>query len=172
MVAARLGTLVLLLGTAACSSGPPNVYPLEQPEAVALLASVKSKPSGSAPFGQLVLRTTKKGADTVVWDATDSRSRYRCELAVTPLDETGSRVDLLCDGSFPGAGASEGIALAALRKRAIELVDATLENRPFDAQLAQGATASGWPENLIDHGTQADAAGQAVDMYKAARTAQ
>lgn len=172
MKAPRLGSLFLVLGLAACSSEQPNVYALPQADAVARLAAVTVKPSGSAAFGEMALRASKKGTDAIVWDASGNRNKYRCDLVVAPADKGGSRVGISCDGSFPAAGAGAGLVKNALRNRAIELVDATLEDRPFDPQLAEGATARGWPENGADFGSVADAAKQAVEMHEAARAAQ
>jgi len=53
-----------------------------------------------------------------------------------------------------------------IRNRVIELVDATLNDRPFDPQKADGATAAFWPEDVIDHGNLGTAAAMALEMER------
>jgi hypothetical protein len=171
MQQARLGIVVLLLGTAACSAiySPPNVYPMSQAEVVDKLARLDVEPSGTGPFGRLEFNASRQGSDTVIWTATGSHARRRCEIHVAPVDAASSRVDISCGGGSASAGAAAGLELGATRKSAIELIDATLEGRPYDFRLAQGSTAWSWPEDKVDHGSYADAVGTAVAMDRAAR---
>ena len=50
------------------------------------------------------------------------------------------------------------------RTAVIEQVDSTLKNRPFDVELAQGATAYRWPEDTVHHADLNESIGNAVKM--------
>jgi hypothetical protein len=53
------------------------------------------------------------------------------------------------------------------RVRVIELVDATLRDRPFDPKkAADGSTAAFWPRDVIDHGTIGTAAAKALELER------
>ena len=53
-----------------------------------------------------------------------------------------------------------------IRNHVIELVDATLKDRAFDPQKADGATAAFWPKDVVDHGNLATAAAKALEMNR------
>jgi hypothetical protein len=157
----------LLFATAGCLFGEPNVYSMPAAEAYRRLASVRIEPSGSGPFGMLETIVTRSPPHRVTWTGTQSgggMGGYRCGLTVTPVDDASSRVDVSCNGGGAGSGAAAGLESNLIRKRVIEQVDATLTGRDFDPRRANGATAAGWPADVVDHGTLGDAVNTAREM--------
>jgi hypothetical protein len=73
-------------------------------------------------------------------------------------------MDVSCRGGGASDGAAAGLVVKMIRNRVIELVDATLKDRPFDPKKADGATADFWPKDVIDHGNLATAAAKALEM--------
>jgi hypothetical protein len=146
MKIARIGSLCLLLATTACLYTEPNVYAMDSLDVVSRLARVKVEPSNNGPFGRLDFSARRQGSRKVIWTATGSHAHRRCEIEVTPVEPGSSRVDINCRGASPSSGVVAGLETSYTRKRAIELIDATLRGREYDPRLAQGSTAWGWPD--------------------------
>ena len=142
MMAAPLAALAL----ASCLTGEPNVYALPSDQVLDRLAQVQVEPSGQGPFGRLDFSASRLPPDRVVWSASGAHAVRRCELTVTPVDEGSSRVDVTCGGGGPSSGLATRMENNLTRKAVIELIDSTLEGRPYDPRLARGATAAGWPK--------------------------
>ena len=70
-------------------------------------------------------------------------------------------------GAGAGAGAAAGMLMAMKRKALIEHIDATLDKRPYEFKLAQGSTASGWPQDARQaDGSLGAAMGGALKMER------
>jgi hypothetical protein len=144
--------------------GKPNVYKMPVARAYQKLMAVTIKPSGNGPFYRLDTDTAGNRNKSVEWTAKGSHARHFCVASLTPLEAEQTRVDVSCKGSSPSDGAAAGLVVKMIRKRVIELVDATLKDRPFDPQKADGSTAAFWPDDVIDHGNMATAAARALEM--------
>jgi hypothetical protein len=140
--------------------GRPNVYKLPVARAYQKLIAVAIEPSGNGPFFRLRTETSGKPNESVEWTAKGS---HRCVVSLTPLEAERTRIDVSCKGRD---GAAAGLQTKMIRKRVIELVDATLKDRPFDPQKADGATAAFWPADVVDHGNLATAAAEALEMAR------
>ena len=165
------GTRVLILCAAAVSLagcdalfGKPNVYKMPVPRAYQKLMAASIKPSGNGPFYRLETQTAGNRNQSVEWTAKGSHAAHKCVASLTSLEAEQTRVDVSCKGNSPSDGAAAGLVVKMIRKRVIELVDATLKDRPFDPQKADGATAYSWPDDVIDHGNLATAAAKAIEM--------
>jgi hypothetical protein len=157
------GTAVLL---AACGNG--NVYDMPVADAYAKLANLRVEPSNTGPFGRLHTTTTGSGR-TVTWSASGTFAAHRCVATLSPVETARTRIDLTCGGASPSSGAAAGLEINQVRKAVIELIDAKLTGRPYDPRRAQGATASSWPADVVDHGNLQDAAAKALEMDREAR---
>ena len=111
-------------------SGPANVYKLPVARAYQKLMAVDIKPSGNGPFYRLDIQTTGKRNELVEWTLKGNSVPY-CVASLKSLDADRTRIDLSCKR---GEGAIAGIQAKLTRNRVIELVDATLKDRPFDSQ--------------------------------------
>jgi hypothetical protein len=130
------------------------------------LMAVTIEPSGNGPFVRLETETSGKRNESVEWIATGSHASLRCIASLTPLEAERTRIDVSCNGRSAAAGAMVGLLMKMIRNRVIELVDATLKDRPFDPQKADGATAAFWPADVIDHGNLGTAAAKALEMER------
>jgi hypothetical protein len=157
---------VLLAATvslAGCDAlyGKPNVYKLPVARAYQKLMAVVIKPSGTGPFGRMNIETSGKRNQSVDWTI-KGQTGHVCGAILTALDAEQTRIDISCAG---GEGAESGLLAKMMRKGVIELVDATLKDRPFDPKkAADGATAAFWPADVIDHGNLGTAAAKALAM--------
>ena len=116
----------------------------------------------SPVFGRLAIETKGKKYELVEWT---SRFGSLCNASLKPQGAEKTRVDVSCNDY--GEGAAAGIATTLRRNRLIELVDATLRDRPYDPKKAEdGHMAARWPKDVIDHGTLATAAGKALEMER------
>jgi hypothetical protein len=142
--------------------GKPNVYKMPVARAYHKLMNVDITPSGKGPFGRLDIATTGERNKLVEWTVKGS-PQYLCAASVKPQDAEQTLVAISCNAR--GDGAESGIAAKMMRKRVIELVDATLKDRPFDPKKAsEGTTAAFWPDDVIDHGNFGTAAAKALEM--------
>ena len=144
--------------------GTPNVYKLPVARAYQKLMAVTIKPSGNGPFYRLETESSGKRNQSVEWTAKGSHAGFRCVASLTPLEAERTRMDVSCQGGGASDGAAAGLVVKMIRNRVIELVDATLKDRPFDPKKADGATADFWPKDVIDHGNSATAAAKALEM--------
>jgi hypothetical protein len=120
-------------------------------------------PSGKGPFGRLDIETTGERNKVVEWTVRASRAQPVCAATLKPHEAEQTRIDISCNAL--GDGAESGLAAKMIRNRVIELVDATLKDRPFDPKKASdGATAAFWPKDVIDHGNLGTAAAKALAM--------
>ena len=156
------------LSLAGCDElfGKPNVYKLPVARVHEKLMAAVIKPSGSGPFGRLEIETSGRRYVSVEWAAKGSRTGNLCSASLKPLEAEKTLVDISCKDGGPSTGAAAGLFANMIRARVIELVDATLKDRPFDPQKALGATASSWPADVIDHGNMATAATKALEMQR------
>jgi hypothetical protein len=112
-------------------------------------------------FGRQTIEITGKKYELVEWTTKGFGSL--CNASLKPQGADKTRVDISCKDY--GEGAAAGIATTMRRNRLIELVDATLRDRPYDPKKAQdGHMAARWPKDVIDHGTLGTAAGKALEM--------
>ena len=156
------------LSLAGCDElfGKPNVYKLPVARVHEKLMAAVIKPSGSGPFGRLEVETSGRRYVSVEWALKGSRTGNLCSASLKPLEAEQTLVDISCKDGGPSEGAAAGLYAIMIRARVIELVDATLKDRPFDPQKATGATASSWPADVIDHGNMATAATKALEMER------
>ena len=114
----------------------------------------------------LETETSGKRNESVECAAKGSHASLRCVVSLTPLEAERTRIDVSCKGGAAGAGAAAGLLVNMIRNRVIELVDATLKDRAFDPQKADGETAFFWPKDVVDHGNLATAAAKALEMNR------
>lgn len=137
-----IGICVLGLLTTACGQG--NLYPLPADQAYAKLVEAKIVPSGQGPFGRRPISVSGDGTSTVRWSIAEVGIKM-CEANIAAEGADKSRITAFCSGG--GEGAAAGMMQNMNRSALIEHIDATLRGREYNPQLAQGATASGWPKD-------------------------
>jgi hypothetical protein len=139
-----------------------NVYKLPVARAYQKLMAVDIKPSGTGPFYRLDIQTTGKRNELVEWAIKGHNAPY-CVASLKSLDAERTRVDLSCKR---GEGAIAGMQAKLTRNRVIELVDATLKDRPFDSKSADlAAVAASWPEDpATKDANLGTAAAEALEM--------
>ncbi len=156
-----------VLGYAWFGRGEANVYAMTPAEVYAALRAAPVEPGGQGVFGRLDTGVSGNGDNAVYWNASGAHAGIRCEANITPEGADKSRLTAYCGGGAAGSGAAAGMLMAMKRKALIEHIDATLEKRPFDAKLAQGSTASGWPSDARQaDGSLGTAMGEAVKMER------
>ncbi len=149
------------------SRAEANVYPMTADQAYAKLTTTQIEPSGQGPFGRLDTSVSGDGTSVVRWAATGAHASINCEANITPEGSSQSRITAHCGGSSPSSGAASGMLMAMNRKALIEHIDSTLRGRPYDFKLAQGATASQWPDDPRQpDGSFGTAAAQALEMER------
>ncbi|MBF9152731.1 hypothetical protein [Novosphingobium jiangmenense] len=161
MKRARLILGVALAGLLAGCAAEPDEYPLSRKQAYDKLLSARIESSGDGPFFRLRTTITGNGGSEVTYDALGDMAHRICHMHLTELEPERTKVKVTCEGGGAGEGAAAGMAHNMIRNRVIELVDATLKDRPFDPELAGGATAYRWPGDGVD-GSFAGAAGKAL----------
>ena len=145
---------------------PADDYVMPVQNAYAKLSSVKITPSSKdGMMFSLKTDVTGNGSDKVVWSAGGSMASFRCELGLAPVEKKPDQthVTVNCNGGSASDGAAAGMVHNMMRNRVIEMVDATLNDRPFDAYRAKGETASRWPGDGVD-GSLGTAVGEALKM--------
>jgi len=164
---AIIGGLALAAALPGCQfRHAADVYAMPVSEAYAKLIKVDFGPLSE---GEKALRTKKtasgNGRDQVVWQQGGDIAAFACKLDLAPLpdDTAQTKVTVTCGGGGAGSGAAAGMLHNLLRNEYIERVDATLTGRPYDKQLAQGATAYRWPGDGVD-GSLAKATNDALKM--------
>lgn len=145
---------------------PADVYAMPIQEAYAKLVAVDF---GEMSDGEKTLDTKKtasgNGTNQVTWVHRGDMAHYECVMGLRPLadDAEKTHVTVTCSGGGAGNGAAAGMAHKYFRNSIIERVDATLTGRPYDKELARGATAYRWPGDGVD-GSLATATGGALKM--------
>lgn len=127
--------------------GDANVYAMAPPEVYQALRSAPVEKGNGAVFGKLDTSVSGNGDSVIYWNASGSHAAIHCEATITPEGTDQSRLTAFCGGGGASDGAAAGMVSGMKRKALIEHIDATLGKRPFDAHLAQGSTASGWPSD-------------------------
>lgn len=123
-----------------------NVYAMTPQQAYDKLVAAQITPSQTSPFIMLNTSVDGDGSSTVRWHAGGTFAAVECEANLAPEGTDKTMVTTHCGGTA-GDGASNGMALGMMRNRLIEHIDATLEGRSFDPNLAMGATAGTWPDD-------------------------
>ena len=101
----------------------------------------------------------------IYWNASGSHAAIHCEATITAEGTDQSRLTAFCGGGGAGNGAAGGMFSAMNRKALIEHIDATLDKRAYDARLAMGSTAAGWPSDARQaDGSLGTAMGDALKM--------
>ena len=152
MKRAYLFTPLIALGVSSCGLTEPNVYPLAADDVLARIGAIRIESEPRGPFGTQEISHGRPAIDRISWIGRSSHSGVRCDVTVAPVDETSSRVDIACNSRGAGGGVSSPMEVSQTRKALIELIDSTLEGRPYDRQLARGATAAGWPKHTLKSG--------------------
>ena len=137
LAAAFLG----VLGYAWFGRGDANVYAMAPTEVYQVLRSAPVEKGNGAVFGKLDTSVSGNGESKIYWNG------GQCEAEITPEGTDKSRIMAFCNGGSASDGAAAGMVSGMRRKALIEHIDATLYKRPYDAHLAQGSTASGWPSD-------------------------
>ncbi len=163
-----------IIGYAWFGRGEGNVYAMTPAEVYATLRAAKVEKGNGAPFGNLETTVSGNGENVVYWNASGSHAMRHCEANIAPEGAEKSRLTAFCGGGGAGEGAAAGMVSGMARRALIEHIDAALEKRPFDVQLAQGSTASGWPSDARQaDGSYGSAVGDALkmerEMHKMAR---
>lgn len=141
-----------------------NIYAVTPQQAYDKLVAAQITPSQTSPFIMLNTSVDGDGSSTVRWHAGGTFAAVECEANLAPEGTDKTRVTTHCGGTA-GDGASNGMALGMMRNRLIEHIDATLEGRAFDPNLAMGATAGTWPDDPRQaDASLATAAGDALKM--------
>jgi hypothetical protein len=140
-----------------------DLYKMPVARAYHKLLNAAITPGGKGPFGRLNIETTGERNKLVEWTIKGSRAEPLCTASLKAQDAEQTRIAISCKPFGDGAGS--GIAANLTRIRVIELVDATLKDRPYDPRKADdGSTAASWPKDVIDHGTLGTAAAKALEM--------
>lgn len=154
-----------IMGYAWVGRGEANVYEMTPAEAYAALRAAPVEPGNDGVFGRLDTSVSGNGDNAIYWNASGSHAAIRCEANITPEGTDKSRLTAFCGGGGLSDGAALGMVQGLHRKKLIEHIDAVLDKRPYDGQLAQGSTASGWPSDARQaDGSLAAATGQALAM--------
>lgn len=161
-----LAVCVAALPLAGCDafSSQANVYKLPAARVYQKLMAAEIKPSGTGPFGRMEMQTTGKRNEVVEWNVKGS-GKPICVTTLKSLDAERTRVDMSC---AMGEGAIAGLQAKLIRSRAIEFVDATLKDRPFDHEKASvGSVAASWPADpATKDANLGSAAAEALEMNR------
>ena len=128
-----------VIGFAWFGRGEANVYAMAPAEAYAKLRATPIQNDGKSAFGRRDYAISGDGESKIYWNG------GQCEAEITPEGADKSRIMAFCNGGSMSDGAAAGMVSGMQRRALIEHIDAALTGRPFDVQLAQGSTASGWP---------------------------
>lgn len=156
------------LSLAGCEamSGQANVYKLPVARTYQTLMAAEIKPSGTGPFGRMEMQVTGKRNELVEWTVKGS-SVALCVASLKSVDAERTRIDLSCK---MGEGAIAGLQAKLIRNRAIEHVDATLKDRPFDPKSAEiAAVVASWPADpALKNANLGTAAAEALEAHREA----
>ncbi len=165
---------ILMLGAVAVAGGTfyfsspyraVDVYPVTPEEAYQRLRAVKPQPAGDGPFYRTEVVTSGTPNTQVRWTGSGSHSAIRCSVDILPEGEGSTRLAVSCGGNSPSSGAAASMGTGLIRKRVIEMVDAAMKDRPFDAERAKGSTAAMWPkDHKVHHADIFEASGKAIEM--------
>ena len=136
-----------VIGYAWFGRGEANVYAMTPAEVYQSLRSAPVEPGNDGVFGRLDTSVSGNGDSVIYWNASGSHAAVHCEATITPEGTDQSRLTAFCGGGGASDGAAAGMVSGMKRKALIEHIDATLDKRPYEARMAQGSTASGWPSD-------------------------
>ncbi len=163
-----VGSAALIVAAAvvyiAIKPQPADEYPVSMASAYNRLASTTLDLSHGrkGPFGGLSTSVSGNGHNQIEWKAGGTFAAFDCTLNLAPLGDTRTKVAVSCTGS--GGDAAEGLLMTMARNAVIEQVDSTLKNRAYDIELAKGATASRWPDDIVHHAGIHESIGNAIRM--------
>jgi hypothetical protein len=162
------GAFLGILAYAWFGRGEANVYAVAPAEAYAKLKAAPIKADGKSAFGRLDYTVTGDGSSKIYWNGSGGTfATSQCEAEITPEGADKSRIMAHCNGGSMSDGAAVGMVSGMQRKALIEHIDATLEGRPFDVELARGSTASGWPSDARQpDGSYGTMVGEAFEMER------
>ena len=141
--------------------GAPNVYPLSPDIVYQRLMAVREKPSVSQDHGPSTVTASGEPGRKVDWAFSSGSD---CTVFIAPEGAGKSRLDVSCGGGSASDGAAASMVTGYRRNEVIELVDATLNGRPYDIHGAKGATAARWPADRVHHDSFVEASGAAIKM--------
>ena len=151
--------IAAVLGWAWFGRAEGNVYAMTPDQAYARLVSTKVEKGRL--FGNLETKVSGNGQSTVYWNA----GGYNCATDIVAEEGGKSRLTAYCGGASFSDGAAAGMLAGMHRSELIEHIDATLRGRPYDAKLASGSTAAGWPKDERQpDGSLGGAVGEAMKM--------
>ena len=144
---------------------PGDVYDMPVAEAYGRLSTVTLTEDGKGPYGRLATNVAGNGSNQVTWSGSGAHASRRCALALKPFEGDAERTHVTVDckgGGSPSDGAASGMAHNMHRNKVIELVDATLTGRAYDAAKV-ASTSSRWPGDGVD-GSLGTAMRQSLEM--------
>ncbi|WP_315763645.1 hypothetical protein [Sphingomonas sp. Y38-1Y] len=141
---------------------PPNIYPVAPEAAYAKLMEPVKTGDGDGPYDRLEVYPSGNGKSEVRWDTGMKGSGRGCTILIAPVEGGRTQLDMTCPNI--GEGAAAGLTTVMRRNKMIELADATMTGRAYDAERARGATAAKWPKDDVEHGTIFDAQSEAFQM--------
>jgi len=141
---------------------PADEFPVSMTTAYNKLVSADLSHGQKGPFGGLTTSSSGNGHNQIEWKAGGSFAAFDCTLGLAPLGDSKTKVTVSCDGD--GGGAANGMLVTMARDAVIEQVDSTLKGRPYDIELAKGATAYRWPEDTVHHAGFNESVGNAIKM--------
>ena len=157
----RTFCLIASLGALLAGCGNANVYDLPPDQVYARLILLEHGPPSVTNVGGVRKAVHGTQGRSVTWVTDSAHSYYECTAYLTREGSARTSVNVGCsDKNAPAklrlakaitaAGAAKaGLpvagSLAGVRNRYIELVDSTLDGRPFDNGRA-GSQVMGWPD--------------------------
>ena len=163
---AGMGAGIAFLATAAgavfmfVKPQPADVYDMTVKTAYDRLTHADFGPHHGDP-----MTASGNGYNVVTWGQNGNFNSFTCKMHLDPLpnNKDKTKVSLDCFGASPAAGGADGMLHVMMRNEYIERIDATLKGRPFNKELAQGATAARWPGDGVD-GSIGTAVNKAIQM--------
>lgn len=141
---------------------PADEYPLALSAAYHKLETAQLVHGNSGAFGVLATSISGNGRDQIEWKAGGTFAAFDCMLNLTPQGDAATKIAVSCNGG--GGGAASGLLMTMTRDAVIEQVDSTLTGRPYDIELAKGATAYRWPDDTVHHAGFNESVGNAIKM--------
>ena len=157
----RIICVIALLGSLLAGCGNANVYDLPPDQVYARLIELRQGTPSVVEVKGVRKAVHGTPGQSVTWVTDYAHSYYECTAYLTPEGSTRTSVNVGCsDKNAPAklavakaiaeAGAAKtgvpvGGSLDGVRNRYIELVDSTLDGRPFDKGRA-GSQVMGWPD--------------------------
>lgn len=157
----RAGTLTIIgLASLLGGCGPANIYELSPEQVYAKLIVLEHGTPAVIEVDGVRESIHGTPSQSVTWVTDYAHSYYECTATLTPEGSSRTSVNVGCSdemapvklavaNAIGRAAAAEGMPVAnnlkRVRNRYIELVDSTLDGRPFDDSRAR-SQAMGWPD--------------------------